>query len=115
MRHSNANRKFGREKNVRNGLLKSLALALVLNEKIMTTEAKAKEIRPIVEKLITTGRSKTLVSRRNIGAVIGVAGAKKVVDELSPKYTSRAGGFTRITKLPQRLSDGAKMAVIEFV
>jgi len=115
MRHHNVNRKFGRVKKVRNALLKSLALALVVNNKIKTTDAKAREIRPYVEKLVTQGRKDNLTSMRLLTAKIGVTGAKKIIKEISPKYEKRTGGYTRITKLPQRLSDGSKMAVIEFV
>ncbi len=115
MRHHNANRKFGRVRKVRNALLKSLALALVTNNKIKTTDAKARELRPYVEKMVTQGRKNNLTSMRLLAAKIGPAGAKKIIKEISPKYAERVGGYTRITKLPQRLSDGSKMAVIEFV
>jgi large subunit ribosomal protein L17 len=115
MRHHNANRKFGRVRKVRNGLLKSLALSLITDGRMMTTEAKAKEIRPVVEKMVSLGLKNTLASRRIVVSQIGEAGAKKLIKDISPKYSDRKGGFTRITKLPQRLSDGAKMAVIEFV
>lgn len=115
MNHHKANRKFGREKNVRNGLMKSLALSLVVNGKIKTTEPKARELRPFVEKMITEGRAGTLASKRSLTAKIGVVGAEKIVKDISPKYKTRAGGYTRITKLPARLSDGSLMAVIEFV
>lgn len=115
MRHHNANRKFGREQKVRGGLLKSLAVALVNEGKIKTTDAKARELRPFVEKLITEGRVGTLAKRRSIAGKIGAIPAKKIVDVLSPKYTGRAGGYTRITKLPARVSDGSLMSIIEFV
>ncbi len=115
MNHHKSNRKFGRVKKVRNGLMKSLALALVMEEKIKTTEPKAKELRPYVEKLVTQGLKGTLAGKRAIIAKIGVKGSDKVMKELSPRYTTRKGGYTRITKLPQRLSDGSPMAVIEFV
>ncbi len=115
MKHHNANRKFGRVRKVRRGLIKSLALSLVKNGKIMTTEAKAKEIRPYVEKLVSLGRNPGVASRRMLSSKIGTDGATKILKDLSPKYADRLGGYTRITKLPQRLSDGAPMAVIEFV
>ena len=115
MRHHNKNRKFGRVRKVRNALLKSLALSLVVNGKIKTTDAKARELRPFVEKMVTAGRLGTMASRRNIVSQIGVAGADKIVKTISPKYAGRSGGYTRITKLPARLSDGSLMAVIEFV
>jgi large subunit ribosomal protein L17 len=115
MNHSKAGRKFGREKKVRDGLMKSLALALVLESKIKTTDAKARSLRPFVEKLVTTGRLGTVAARRNLVTRIGSIGAAKIVKDISPKYTGRAGGYTRITKLPARVSDGALMAIIEFV
>ena len=115
MNHSKAGRKFGREKKVRDGLMKSLALALILENKIKTTEPKARSLRPFVEKLVTTGRTGTVAARRNLVAKIGVLGANKIMKDISPKYADRKGGYTRITKLPARLSDGSLMAVIEFV
>ncbi len=115
MRHSRAHRKFGRVRKVRNGLLKSLALSLVINGKIKTTEAKAKEVRPFVEKLVSQGREADTAKRRLLVSQIGPIGADKLVKDISPKYLKRAGGYTRITKLPGRQSDGAMMAVIEFI
>jgi large subunit ribosomal protein L17 len=115
MNHHKANRKFGREKNERVALMKSLARSLVLEEKIKTTDAKARELRPLVEKMITTGKSGTLASRRLLVARVGTEGAKKIVDTLSPRFKDRNGGYTRITKLPKRISDGSLMSIIEFV
>ncbi|MSU55571.1 MAG: 50S ribosomal protein L17 [Candidatus Taylorbacteria bacterium] len=116
MRHHDNIRKFGLERGQRVALLKSLALALVTNKKITTTEAKAKEIRPFVEKLVTRAKIKTLASRRLLTSRLGSPeGVKELVDTLAPKYEKRAGGYTRIVKLPRRLSDGSAMAVIEFV
>lgn len=115
MRHHNQNRKFGRVTKVRKALINSLARSLVLHERIETTASKAKEIRPFVEKLITKGKTATVASRRDISAKIGPKAAKILVDTLSKKYQSRNGGFTRIVKTKNRLSDGSKMAVIEFV
>ena len=115
MNHHKATRKFGRVKKVREGLMKSLALALVVNGKIKTTDAKARELRPVIEKMITMGRLKTLSSRRQLISKVGKIGAEKIVKDVSPKYTKRFGGYTRITKLPARLSDGSLMAVIELV
>lgn len=95
--------------------MKSLALSLVVNGKIKTTDAKARELRSFVEKMITAGKTDTVATHRALGARIGSVGAKKIIKDLSPKYAKRAGGYTRITKLPARLSDGSLMAVIEFV
>src|SRR3989344_5190437 len=115
MNHSKATRKFGREKKVRDGLMKSLALALILENKIKTTDAKARSLRPFVEKLVSAGRVGTVAARRNLVSKIGTIGAKKIVTDLAPKYAKRTGGYTRITKLPARLSDGSLMSVIEFI
>jgi large subunit ribosomal protein L17 len=115
MRHANVNRKFGREKNQRKALMKSLARSLVIKQKIKTTEAKAKELRPFVEKLITLGKNETLASRRLLTARVGAEASKVIATKLSPDYKARTGGYTRITKLVRRKTDGAPMAVIEFV
>jgi large subunit ribosomal protein L17 len=115
MNHHKKGRKFGREKNVRNALMKSLALSLVSKGRIKTTESKARELRPFVEKLVTAGRAGTVASRRELVSKVGVIAAERIVKDLSPKYADRTGGYTRITKLPGRLSDGSLMAVIEFV
>jgi len=77
--------------------------------------AKAKEIRPYVEKLVTLGKKETPASRRLLEARVGKDAAKKIASGHASTYKTRAGGYTRITKLVQRASDGAKMAVIEFV
>ncbi len=115
MRHNNANRKFGRVRKVRKALLNSLARSLVLHEKIETTEPKAKEIRPFVEKMVTSGKKGTVAARRSLSTLIGKNAAKKMVDDLSKKYEKRTGGYIRITKTGRRISDGSKMAIIEFV
>lgn len=115
MRHSKANRKFGRKMGQRNALLKSLAHNLVLKGKIKTTEAKAKELRPVVEKLITLGKKETPASKRLLESRVGKMAASKIVNSIAPEYKARAGGYIRITKLVRRSSDGAEMAVIEFV
>jgi large subunit ribosomal protein L17 len=115
MNHHKATRKFGRVRKVRVGLMKSLALSLVVNGKIKTTDAKARELRPMIEKMITQGRLGTVAARRNLISKIGSIGAEKIVKDISPKYVGRTGGYTRITKLPARVSDGSLMAVIELV
>ncbi len=115
MRHHSSKKKFGREKNQRNALVASLALSLIINEKIKTTSVKAKALRPVVEKLVTKGKVNSIASRRLLSAKIGEDGAKKLVDVLGPKYKDRKGGYTRIVKLGTRPSDRASMAIIEFV
>lgn len=115
MRHHNQNRKLGRVRKVRKALLNSLARSLVLHEKIETTEAKAKELRPFVEKLVTKGKLGTVAARRAVALKLGKEAGKVLVDSLSKQYEGRNGGFLRITKNRRRLSDGSKMAIIEFV
>jgi large subunit ribosomal protein L17 len=96
--------------------MRSLARNLIRDSKIRTTLAKAKELRPFVEKLVTTAKSGTVTSRRILSTRIqGVPETKKLVDILGPKYKSRKGGYTRIIKLPNRVLDGSPMAIIEFV
>lgn len=115
MSYHKTNRKFGREKNQRVALMKSLALALATEGKIKTTEAKAKELRPMFEKLITLGKTGTPASRRLLEARVGKIAGKIIATELGKKYEGRNGGYTRITKMVRRLSDGAPQAVIELV
>lgn len=115
MRHHNANRKFGRERNQRIALLRSLAYSLALKGKIKTTEPKAKELRPYMEKLVTLGKKQTLASRRVLESRVGREVAQKIIKELSVTYKDRAGGYTRITKMGPRTADASPMAIIEFV
>ena len=115
MRHHNANRKFGRERNQRTALMRSLAYSLALKGKIKTTEPKAKELRPYIEKLVTLGKKQTLASRRALESRIGPRAAKKIAGELALTYKERLGGCTRITKLGPRATDASPMAIIEFV
>ena len=121
MRHHDKNRKFGRERKVRKGFLRSLIRALVTHGRIETTLPRAKEIRPMIEKMITTakkGKGKSdLTNLRLIAADMGgqIDIAKMLVKEYAPKYADRKGGYIRIVKLPNRLSDGSEMAIIEFI
>lgn len=118
MRHHNANRKFGRKTNQRRALLRSLAIALFKSEKIETTEAKAKEIRKYVEKIVTKAKTEDLATRRLLISKLG-SGGSFVVDNifaLGKRYSDRPGGYTRIIKKGERIgSDGASMAIIEFI
>ncbi len=117
MRHHNANRKFGRETDQRRAFMRSLARSLILRGRMTTTQARAKELRPMVEKLLTRGKStESLAAFRLITSRLGGDGdtARKVL-ELAVKYQDRPGGYVRITKLPARKSDGSAMARIEFV
>ncbi|MEK7501568.1 MAG: 50S ribosomal protein L17 [Patescibacteria group bacterium] len=116
MRHNSNKRKFGREKNQRNALFRSLACNLIRDTKIRTTLAKAKELRPYIEKLVTKAKVATVASRRLVNSKIhSVAETKKLFDTVAPKYAMRAGGYTRIVKLLNRDLDGSPMALIEFV
>ena len=115
MRHGNHNRKFGRESDQRRALLRSLCRSLVIRGKIKTTEAKAKEIRPMVEKLITKAKSATLANRRSLIASLGDEKTATKIIKSAGAYTDRAGGYTRIIKMGPRKGDAASMAVIEFV
>jgi len=116
MRHHNTNRKFGRERNVRTALLRSLARNLVNEGRITTTLARAKELRPLVEKLITHGKKGTLASRRILISRLGrVTEAKKLMETIASRYTERHGGYTRIVKMAPRTGDASPQALIEFV
>ena len=116
MRHHKAKRTLGRSRDQRTALMRNLAESLILHGKIKTTEAKAKELRPFIEKLVTMARKGTLAARRTVASRLAREDvARKLVADIAPKYADRAGGYTRITKLSPREGDGAKMAVIEFV
>ena len=108
-------RKFGRTTDQRRAFLKSLAANLVLKEKIKTTEARAKEIRSLVERLITYGKKNDLASRRRLTGMLPTAAAKKVYKEIAPRFAERKGGYIRLTKLGQRMTDGARMVFIELL
>jgi large subunit ribosomal protein L17 len=116
MRHRNTNKILDRKKAPREALIRSLATNLVLYEKIKTTEAKAKVVKPVVERIITKGKAGNLHARRELIKYLYVSNAvKKVLEELSPRYKDRKGGYLRIIKLTPRLGDAAKMVQIEFV
>lgn len=115
MRKRNKGRKFGRKKDQRRALLKSLLSSFFLREKIHTTEAKAKEMRALAEKFITRAKDNNLTNRRLLASYLSKGVAKKLIQELGPRYKERKGGYTRIIKLGQRKSDGARMAIIELV
>lgn len=115
MRKLKKGRKLSRKRNQRKALLKSLAGNLFLREKIKTTEAKAKELSPFAEKLITKAKKGNLDSRRLLLKYFPKSLVKKIADEIGPRYKKRKGGYTRIIKLGPRKSDGAKMVIIELV
>ncbi len=117
MKHHKKGRKFGRVRKVRVGLMRSLARALVLHGKIETTVAKAKELRPFIEKLVTLSKKDTVASRRLVEARMGndKEVASKLHKEIAPKYKDRPGGYTRIVKLGKKSDLSNDKAVIELV
>ncbi len=117
MKHGVKQRKLGRVKKQRTALLRSLALSLIEHGKIETTDAKARELRPYVEKLVTRGKTDSVFSRRLLSARLGGNKilVKRLIEEVAPKYKERSGGYTRITKIGQRGGDASPMAIIEFV
>src|ERR1700712_943562 len=116
MRHAMRHRKLGRTSSHREALFRNQLQSLVDHEKIVTTLPKAKELRPIAEKLITRGKHGTLHDRRWVLRwVLSRDLVKKVFDEIAPRFHERPGGYLRIVKLGPRQGDGAEMAVIELV
>ena len=116
MRHKIAGRKLGRSSAHRKALFRNLVTDLLNHEKITSTEAKAKEIRGLAEKMITLGKKGGLTSRRQaLAFIIDEKIAAKVFDELAPRYAERPGGYTGLIKLGPRPGDGAPMARIELV
>lgn len=117
MKHGVKTRKLGRIKSQREALMRSLAIALIKNERITTTTARAKSLRPVVEKLVTKARENSLSNRRHVTSLLGNNKeiAKKLFDDIAPRYAKRPGGYTRIIKMAPRVSDASPMAIIEFV
>jgi large subunit ribosomal protein L17 len=116
MRHAMRHRKLGRTSSHREALFRNQLQSLVDNERIVTTLPKAKELRPIAEKVITKGKHGTLHDRRWVLQwVLSRDLVKKVFDEIAPRFHERPGGYLRIVKLGPRQGDGAEMAVLELV
>jgi large subunit ribosomal protein L17 len=116
MRHGNAHRKFNRTAEHRRAMFANMCAALIKHEQITTTLPKAKDLRPIVEKLVTLGKRGGLHARRQaIAEIRDVAMVKKLFDVLGPRYKERHGGYTRVMKLGFRYGDNAPLGVIEFV
>lgn len=116
MRHGHQGRKFGRKSSQRKALLSGLASSLIKFEQIKTTLAKAKDLRPYVEKLVTVGKKGDLSARRQALSVLGNKDiVAKLMSTLGERYSSRPGGYTRIIKAGFRYGDMAPMAIIEFV
>jgi len=116
MRHGKAHRKFNRTAEHRRAMFGNMAAALIKHEQIVTTLPKAKDLRPIVEKLVTLGKRGDLHARRQaIAQIRDVAMVKKLFDVLGPRYKERPGGYTRVLKAGFRYGDSAPVGVIEFV
>ena len=116
MRHKIAGRKFDRSSGERKSLFRGLVKDLVKHERMKTTEAKAKEVRPLVEKMITLGKDGTVPARRQAMAFLNDRDiVRKLFDDLGPRFAARPGGYTRIIKLGPRVGDGAQMAQLELV
>ena len=116
MRHRNSGRKLSRNTSHRRALLRNLVTSFLEHGRLMTTLPKAKEIRPLAEKMITLGKRDSLHARRQVQAyVLKEAIAKKVFADIAPKFADRKGGYSRIIKLGNRKGDGADLAVIELI
>ena len=116
MRHGMSGRKLNRTSSHRKALFASLAAALIKHEQIKTTLPKAKDLRPVVERLVTLGKRGGLHARRQLISVLQDAGlAEKVMGPLASRYAGRNGGYTRVLKAGFRYGDAAPMAIIEFV
>ncbi len=116
MRHAVAGRKFDRATGPRLAMFRNLMVSLIAHERIQTTEAKAKEIQPLIERLISVSREDTVHSRRiATSRLSNSAAVNKLFTVIGPRYPDRKGGYTRIVKLGTRLGDGASMAIIELL
>jgi len=116
MRHRIAGRKLGRTTEHRQAMLRNLVTSLLEHEKVKTTDAKAKEVRPLAEKMISLGKRGDLHSRRQALKVVHSAAiVRQLFETISPRFQSRHGGYTRIIKLGNRPGDGAPMSLIELV
>jgi len=116
MRHAQRGRKLGRTTAHRLAMFRNQLASLVVHERIVTTLPKAKELRPIAEKLVTRGKGASLADRRQVARVLEDRGhVKKLFDEIGPRFADRAGGYLRIVKLGPRVGDGAETAALQFV
>ncbi len=116
MNHGKTHRKFNRRSDHRRSMLANLAAALIKHEQIVTTLPKAKDLRPVVEKLVTLGKRGDLHARRQaIAQMRDLAMVKKLFEVIGPRYRGRSGGYLRVLKAGYRYGDSAAVAVIEFV
>ena len=115
MRHRRKGRELSRTRSHRKAMLRNMATSLIIHERIRTTEAKAKELRPFAERLISLAKRGDLHSRRLAGRQIADGEAlQKLFDQLGPRFEQRPGGYTRVLKLGARKGDGAELALIEL-
>jgi len=116
MRHRKAGRRLGRTSSHRRAMMRNLVTSLLEHEKVITTDAKAKELRGVADKMITLGKRGTLHARRQALSFIRSSRVtKKVFEELSSRYTERPGGYTRVVKLGNREGDAALLSIIELM
>ena len=116
MRHRNAGRKLGRTSSHKKAMLRNMVTSFLKEEKIITTDAKAKELRSLAEKIITLGKEGTLHARRLAMQVVrDKSTAKKIFDDISARFKERNGGYTRIVKVGNRVGDNAPISMIELV
>ncbi|MGH3039992.1 MAG: 50S ribosomal protein L17, partial [Gaiellaceae bacterium] len=116
MKHHRAGRKLGRDSAHRKALYANLACALIENGRIRTTEAKAKEVRPIVEQMITLGKRDDVAAHRQAVAFLrSKSAAHALFEEIAPRFADRPGGYTRVVKIGPRQGDAAPMAYLELV
>ena len=116
MRHRKTTPKLGRKKDARTRMLRNLVTSLFLEERVVTSHARAKATRSLAERIITKGKKDTVHSRRIVaGMVFGSVVVKKIFNELGPRYNDRPGGYTRIIKLGPRHGDAAEAVILELV
>lgn len=115
-------RKLGRRSDQRKALLRDLVTDIIINDRIVTTEAKAKELKKLADKMVTLAKDGSLAARRQAAQTVrfeevkeGQNAIQKLFDEIGPRYADRTGGYTRIIKTVPRRGDAAPMAIIEFV
>lgn len=115
MRHMKSGRKLGRSPSHRRAMLRNMVTSLIMNERIQTTDAKAKELRRWVDRMVTLGKKQTVAARRRARAYVQTDEAvSKLFAEVAPRFMNRPGGYTRIFKVGQRHGDAAPMSIVEF-
>lgn len=116
MRHLKSGRKLNRTSAHRKALMRNLVTSLIERGRIRTTDAKAKELRQIADRLVTLGKRASLHARRQAAAFVRTrAAVRKLFDEIAPRFANRSGGYTRVIKLGRRVGDAAPISLIEFV